>query len=565
MKKKTKRWLSAFLAMLTVMTSVLGSFSPAYAASPSANIKFWYASVKELGKVTGYNKSHSSEILYAMIDGHTAYCMNFGLAAKGGILMTSDTTPKTEMTDTQEKLLAYCMYYGFSTTEVTAPDNDQKNKYIATQAVVWNIEQNVFGTATADLAAADICAVAPNSTASYAYYETLRDNITKSNNAKRPSFAQRLSSNAATYELKWNESNKRYEASFFDMNNSLSEYNFSISGFSVEKTGSWLKLYTTTPVTTAKLGTFTSSTGAVETTSSCVFWLTGKNGYQEFVSEIPQADPVRAYIKIKTESLGYGQITKTDKSTGTHLKGAVYGIYSDSECKTKVDSMTTDENGSAKSKALSAGTYYVKEITAPKGYVRSDKVYTLTVKAGQTTDISLTDTEQMGSLTIYKEGEMLSSFNGKNFTYTKGKLKGATFKLTAGSDIYKADGTLVFKKGSTVKSDLVTDKDGKVTVSNLRLGTYVVTETKSADGYVLNSTPKTVKIEYKDQTITVQSESTTVNNTRQKASVSILKVDEKTNEPLEGGQFSLYAGNDIKKVTASLKKNMNSGLTARKA
>ena len=39
--------------------------------------------------------------------------------------------------------------------------------------------------------------------------------------------------------------------------------------------------------------------------------------------------------------------------------------------------MTTDGNGYAKSAALVAGTYYVKEITAPKGYVLSGKVHTL--------------------------------------------------------------------------------------------------------------------------------------------------------------------------------------------
>ena len=39
----------------------------------------------------------------------------------------------------------------------------------------------------------------------------------------------------------------------------------------------------------------------VETTSSCVFWLTGKSGYQEFISERPTADPIKAYIKVKTD------------------------------------------------------------------------------------------------------------------------------------------------------------------------------------------------------------------------------------------------------------------------
>ncbi len=52
--------------------------------------------------------------------------------------------------------------------------------------------------------------------------------------------------------------------------------------------------------------------------------------------------------------------------------------------------------------------------------------------------------EQLEAITIYKESEVLSSWNGSNFIYEKKKLTGATFKVTAGADIYKADGTKVY-------------------------------------------------------------------------------------------------------------------------
>ena len=172
--------------------------------------------------------------------------------------------------------------------------------------------------------------------------------------------------------------------------------------------------------------------------------------------------------------LWHGELTKTDESSGVKLSGAVYGIYSDSGCTNRVQTMTTDGNGYAKSAALVAGTYYVKEITAPKGYVLSGKVHTLTVKAGQTTGISATDKEQLGAITIYKEGEVLSSWNGSNFTYEKKKLPGATFKVTAGADIYKADGTKVYNAGDVVAESLTTGNDGQVVLSDLHLGTYVV-------------------------------------------------------------------------------------------
>lgn len=91
----------------------------------------------------------------------------------------------------------------------------------------------------------------------------------------------------------------------------------------------------------------------------------------------------------------------------------------------------------------------MKEIQAPKSYVISGKVHTLTVKAGQTTSFTATDKEQLGALTIYKEGEVLTGWNESNFIYEVKKLSGATFKVTAGTDIYKADGTKVYSKPSS--------------------------------------------------------------------------------------------------------------------
>lgn len=346
--------------------------------------------------------------------------------------------------------------------------------------------------------------------------------------------------------MKWNEGNKRFETTLNDSNGVLSNFDISLSGYSVEKSGNSVTIHTTSVNTTATTATMNSTAGVVETTSSCVFWLTGKSGYQEFISEKPSADPVSAYFKVKTENIGYGKITKQDEESGVKLSGAKYGIYTDSACTNKVDTITTGSDGTATSKALVAGTYYVKEIQAPKGYVISGKVHTLTVKAGQTTSFTATDKEQLGALTIYKEGEVLTGWNGSNFTYEVKKLPGATFKVTAGADIYKADGTKVYSKGDLIAKNLVTGSDGLVVLTDLHLGSYVVTETKSIDGYTINPTPVPVNIEYKDQNVEVQYESATIQNTRQKAEVSVVKKDSDTANPLDGGKYTLYAGNDIK-------------------
>ena len=547
MKQKLKRFMAGFMAMLTLVGTLFTNGTTAFAASPQANIAFWNASVKNSGEVSelkpGYNHG---KILYSILDGNSAYCMNFGLRADGGQLMNSYDDASTSMSAQQRKLLSYCLYYGFNSPQKAALSNKKCDKYIATQAMVWVIVADIFGTGSGDSAARKLCNTAPSPDSSYSYYERLRDNISSSYNATLPSFASRRTSEASTYEVKWNEGSQRFETTLSDSNGVLSDIDFGISGYSVDKNGNSITISSTSVNTTATTGTFTSNAGKVETTSSCVFWLTGKSGYQEFISERPTADPIKAYIKVKTENIGYGELTKTDESSGVKLSGAVYGIYSDSGCTNRVQTMTTDGNGYAKSAALVAGTYYVKEITAPKGYVLSGKVHTLTVKAGQTTGISATDKEQLGAITIYKEGEVLSSWNGSNFTYEKKKLSGATFKVTAGADIYKADGTKVYSAGDVVAESLTTGTDGQVVLSDLHLGTYVVTEIESIDGYTINTTPQTVAVEYKDQTVTVQYESTTIENTRQKADVSVVKKDSDTENPLDGGKYTLYAGNDIK-------------------
>ena len=460
--------------------------------------------------------------------------------------MNSYENSSTSMSAEQEKLLSYCLYYGYGTNSATAPSNDQCDQFIATQAMVWVIVANIYGTSSADSAAQKLCNTAPNPTSSYNYYTSLKNSINASYYVTVPSFSATRQSKAPTYELKWNEANQRFETTLTDSNGVLGNFSISLSGYSVEKSGNSVTISSTSVNTNATTATMDSTIGAVETTTSCVFWLTDKSGYQEFVSERPQADPVHAYFKVKTENIGYGQITKQDEESGVKLSGAVYGIYSDSSCTNLVDKLTTGSDGKAKSKALVAGTYYVKEITAPKGYVLSDKVHTLTVKAGQTTSFTATDKEQLGAITIYKEGEVLSGWDGTNFTYEMKKLPGATFMVTAGADIYKADGTKVYNKGDVIAENLVTGTDGQVVLTDLHLGTYVVTETKSIDGYTINTTPQTVKIEYKDQTVNVQYEATTIQNARQKAEVSVVKKDSETENPLDGGKYTLYAGNDIK-------------------
>ena len=133
MKQKLKRFMAGFMAMLTLVGTLFTNGTTAFAASPQANIAFWNASVKNSGEVSelkpGYNHG---KILYSILDGNSAYCMNFGLRADGGQLMNSYDDTSTSMSAQQRKLLSYCLYYGFNSTQKAAPSNSQCDEYIAT-------------------------------------------------------------------------------------------------------------------------------------------------------------------------------------------------------------------------------------------------------------------------------------------------------------------------------------------------------------------------------------------------------------------------------------------------
>ncbi len=94
---------------------------------------------------------------------------------------------------------------------------------------------------------------------------------------------------------------------------------------------------------------------------------------------------------------GTSQIVGKSAVDGSTAK---YGVYKDNACKNKVGEITIGENGTGSIK-LPLGKYYVKEISAPKGYALSAKVYAL--KANQT--VTVYENFQTGKIKINKTAE----------------------------------------------------------------------------------------------------------------------------------------------------------------
>lgn len=250
--------------------------------------------------------------------------------------------------------------------------------------------------------------------------------------------------------------------------------------------------------------------------------------------------------------LAWVEVNKVDsKVADARLAGAVFGIYKDQACTQLITRMpATNASGYAKTAiAKTQDVVYLKEITAPRGYRRNTTAYNVTLIANETTAVTVPDVEQMAELTIYKEGEVLTGADvgndGVSFQYGKKRLSHAVYNLYAGENIYTGYGALVFGKGELIRENLTTDENGLITVKNLHLGTYQIEEVQAPENYVLNDTKKTVVLSYGGQDVEVVFGTATFTNDRQKARVSVVKQDKDTLNPLDGGVFGLYAGEEI--------------------
>lgn len=149
------------------------------------------------------------------------------------------------------------------------------------------------------------------------------------------------------------------------------------------------------------------------------------------------------------------------------------------------DTCTSDANGTILFKGLKPGTYRLTEDTAPKGYhkkvdpvdfyIRESDGKAFIIKSdGREVEVNAESNKIKNipkgteSFTVYKQGDDNKALAGVEFT------------------LYTIDGTEL-KSGKT-------DTDGKVVFNELEFGTYILKETKTVDGYILDSTPKIINI-----------------------------------------------------------------------
>lgn len=194
------------------------------------------------------------------------------------------------------------------------------------------------------------------------------------------------------------------------------------------------------------------------------------------------------------------------------LKGAEYGVYSDSSLSgaSKVGVLTTDENGESNTLTLNAGTYYVRETTAPKGYALDKTTYTVTIKPNETYKLKVSDKPTLDPVGVLlgKVDKETNQNKPEGSLSLEGALFTAKFYAGVQSDSdpavegKTADRTWIFRTnedGFCYYEEKYLESGDELYLSptknpSLPIGTLTIQETKAPEGYLINPEVYTVKI-----------------------------------------------------------------------
>lgn len=248
----------------------------------------------------------------------------------------------------------------------------------------------------------------------------------------------------------------------------------------------------------------------------------------------------------------YIEINKTSASTGHPLAGAVFGVYKEQECTTEVARIQpTNSNGIARSNPFykTQDVYFIKEITAPNGFIVNPEVFSATVSYDQTTTVNVTDKEVKANVS----GMKLDKDRDKNVPQADATLKGAIYGIYAKEDIVHPDGHtgVIYSKDSLIAST-ETAEDGSFSFKDLFLGKYFVKEIEPSYGYTLDPTLYPVECTYAGQDVPVVEQEVTVFEKIKKQAFELVKVstDGTTGETelLYNAGFKIFLISDLAKV-----------------
>ena len=247
----------------------------------------------------------------------------------------------------------------------------------------------------------------------------------------------------------------------------------------------------------------------------------------------------------------------TPKYSVGNLKGAVFEIYAAEDITTLdgtvrydqgslVDTITTDDDGVAKSKELYLGKYTVIEKTAPNGYVHNSTKYDVElIYAGQnisvtSTAVSVYNDRQKVAVSLKKEMDEDKTFNlGKN-----NEISFVQFGIYANEDIKASNGDVIPKDALITFANC--DKNGSIVFDcDLPIGfKWYVKEIATDKHYILSNTKYEFDTEYQGQDVKAIdikiNNGEAIENNLIYGLVKGLKIDRETQETIKGATFGLF-------------------------
>lgn len=205
---------------------------------------------------------------------------------------------------------------------------------------------------------------------------------------------------------------------------------------------------------------------------------------------------------------------KVDAVNGNPLSGAQIGLYGTDNSDSPIIICETDENGYFEFENIPLGTYHVREVAAPSGYIISDEDIVVNLDSSNSLVSGLKiENRPYGSI----QGQKLDS------TSLEG-LSGAIIGL------YSSENTDVPLETCT------TSDNGFYCFENLIWGTYIVKEISAPENYILNGNSIDVVVGAE----TVNISGCNIENSRAQGSIHGIKTDKNSGDVLAGAKIGLY-------------------------
>lgn len=234
----------------------------------------------------------------------------------------------------------------------------------------------------------------------------------------------------------------------------------------------------------------------------------------------------------------YGSVSgKKSDEDGKALGGAVIGIFkAGTEEFTKenaIQTTTSKDDGSFSFAKVPYGTWIIREIESPKGFVLSEEEIAVTIgKVDEVVEIELINYFIKGSIELTKVDK----------DYPDNKLSGAVFEVFADTN-----GNGEFDKDDELLGEMTELDGGIYQMKELRYGKYFVREKAAPTGFVLDENVYTVSIEENGKTYVVENEAGKgFVNAAQTGSLKIVKTS--SDGKVEGFSFRVTGVNGYDKT-----------------